>query len=305
MAAPMDSGAFGDLLDKAVTKIFYQELDQLPDMIGDFFAMDSSSDSFEKWSGIGEIGDFNEFNGIVTYQSQTQGYDVTAEHKTFVNGFQVTKQMYEDDRHGIWERKPTQLANAYMRTRQAHGARVFNYAFTNDTYFYSNTENVALCSDNHTTNSGASTATGFDNYVTGSLNAVNVSAARTQMRGYRGDVANKISVMPDTLIVPIELADRADEIVKSQKDPNSANNTYNPQGNGRWSVKEWEYLTDTNNWFMTDSKNAKQWLVWFDRVKLDFGKAEEFDTFVAKWRARARYSYMWLNWRWILGAEVS
>lgn len=56
---------------------------------------------------------------------------------------------------------------------------------------------------------------------------------------------------------------------------------------------------------MMDSKTAKQWLVWFDRIPLEFGKAEEFDSFSAKWRAYCRYSYMWLNWRWILGAEVS
>lgn len=305
MATPHDVGAFGDLLDKRVTMMFYDKLKQLPDRISEFYSMETSKDSFEKWSGIGEIGDFTEFNGAVNYQSQAQEYDVTAEHRAFVNGFQVTRQMYDDDRHGIWERKSPALANSYVRTRQGHGARVFNFAFNVDSFFYNNTENVALCSDAHLTNSGASTAVGFDNYITGSLNAVNVSLLRTQMRNFRGDVANKISVMPDKLLYPIDLADRADEIIKSSKDPASANNTYNPQGNGRWTGTDWEYLDDTNNWFMLDTQSAKQWLVWFDRIPLEFGKAEEFDSFIAKWRAYCRYSYMWLNWRWIAGAEVS
>lgn len=305
MGSPMDVGSFGDLLDKSITKIFYSELEQLTDRVGEFYAMDTSKDSFEKWSGVGELGDFAEFNGSVVYQDQSQGYDVTAEHKAFTNGFQVTRQMYDDDRHGIWERKSPALANSYMRTRQQHAARIFNFAFTNDQYFYNNTEGVALCADLHTTNSGASTAVGFDNYVTSGFSATALSALRIQMRGFRGDVANKISIMPDKLVIPIDLADRADEIVKSMKDPGSANNTYNPQGNGRWTVTDWEFLTDTNNWFMMDSKNAKQWLVWFDRVPIEFQKAEEFDSFVAKWRAYCRYSYMWLNWRWIAGAEVS
>lgn len=305
MATPMDSGQFGDLLDKRVTKMFYDELNQLPDRISEFYAMDTSKDSFERWSGVGELGDFTEFNGSVAYQSQSQGYDVTAEHRTFVNGYQVTRQMFEDDRHGIWERKSPALANAYVRTRQGHGARIFNFAFSNDSFFYNNTEAVALCSDSHTTTSGASTSTGFDNLTTASLTATAVSALRTQMRGFRGDVAQRISVMPDKLVYPIDLADRADEIIKSQKEPTSANNAYNPQGNGRWTGTDWEYLSDTNNWFMMDSKNSKQWLVWFDRIPIEFGKAEEFDSFVAKWRARARYSYMWLNWRWIAGSEVS
>ena len=306
MGTPMDHGAFGDLLDKRVTKLFYDELDQLPDRIAEFFSMDSSRDSFEKWSSMGELGDFTEFNGSVPYQSQAQGYDVIAEHREFANGFQVTRKMYDDDRHGIWERQSPALANAYNRTRQNHGARLFNNAFVNDTFFYNNSENVALCADAHTTNaSGVSTATGFDNLTVASFSATAVSALRTQMRGFRGDVGNKISVMPNKLVYPIELADRADEIIKSDKDPLTANNTYNPQGNGRWSGTDWEYLNDTNNWFMLDTQSAKKWVVWFDRIPLDFGKAEEFDSFVAKWRAYCRYSWMFLNWRWIAGAEVS
>ena len=95
MGSPMDVGSFGDLLDKSITKLFYDELKQLPDRISEFYSMDTSKDSFEKWSGIGELGDFAEFNGSVVYQSQAQGYDVTAEHKAFTNGFQVTRQMYD------------------------------------------------------------------------------------------------------------------------------------------------------------------------------------------------------------------
>ena len=96
MAVPHDIGAFGDLLDKRVTKLFHDELKQLPDRVGEFYAMDNSKDSFERWSGVGEIADFSEFNGSVIYNSQSQGYDVTAEHKAFVNGFQVTRQMYDN-----------------------------------------------------------------------------------------------------------------------------------------------------------------------------------------------------------------
>lgn len=305
MPSPMDSGSFGDLLDKRVTQIFYGDLKELPDRIGEFYKIESSKDSYERWSGIGELGDFSQFNGTVVYQSQSQGYDVTAEHIAFANGFQVTRQLYDDDRHGIWERKASGLANSYSRTRQGHGARVFNNAFSVDTLFYNNTENVALCSNSHTTTSGASTADGFDNLTTGSLNAVNVGSLRTQMRNFRGDIANRIYCMPNKLVYPVDLADRADEIIKSEKDPTSANNAYNPQGHGRFTGTDWEYLTDTNNWFMLDTRAMNQWLVWFDRINLEFGRAEEFDTFVAKWRAYCRYSFMWLNWRWIAGAQVS
>src|SRR3990167_7338371 len=162
MPSPMNAGGFGDLLDKRVTKLFNDTRKQLKDRIPEFYGMETSSDSFERWSEVGALPDFSEFGGTVTYRSQSQGYDVTATHKEFVNGFQITRDLYDDDRHGVWERKPKALAEAYMRTRQKHGARPFNNAFSNDSYFYSHSEGVALCSNSHTTTSGASTATGFD-----------------------------------------------------------------------------------------------------------------------------------------------
>jgi hypothetical protein len=92
----MDSGSFGDLLDKRVSKIFYDELKQLEDRVSEFYSMQTSKDSYERWSGVGELGDFTEFTGTVGYQAQSQGYDVTAEHLAYASGFQVTRQMYDN-----------------------------------------------------------------------------------------------------------------------------------------------------------------------------------------------------------------
>ena len=305
MPNPMSAAAMVDLIDKRVTKIFYDELKQLEDRIPDFYGMQTSKDSFEKWSEVGSLPDFTQLTGSVVYQSQSQGYDTIVTHLEWVNGFQITRTLLDDDRHGIWGSRPAALANAYQRTRQQHGARLFNNAFSVDTLLYVNSEAVALCSDSHTTTSGASVATGFDNKTTASLSAVSVSAARTQMRGFRGDQAEKISVMPNKIVVPIDLADRLDEVIKSDKQVDTANNNYNPSGNGRYMGMDWEYLTDTNDWFMIDDRMMKQWAVWFDRVPLEFGRAEEFDTFVAKWRAYCRYANAWFNWRFILGSQVS
>lgn len=304
MPVPHNAASFGDLLDKRVTKLFYDELKQLPDMRSKFYSMEKSNDSYERWSEVGALPDFNQFTGTVTYQSQAQGYDTTATHLEFANGFQVTRDLYDDDRHGIWERRPVALANSYMRTVQKHGARQFNNAFSVDTFFYNNTEGVALCSDSHTTTSGASTSAGFDNNVTSSLSAVSVASARIQMVEFRGDQAEKISVQPDTLLVPPELYEIAYEIIASSGKVDSANNNANVH-KGKYESIEWVYLTDTNNWFMIDSRQMKQWNVWFDRVPLEFGMAEELDTLIAKWRAYCRYSVAWFNWRWILGANVT
>ena len=61
------------------------------------------------------------------------------------------------------------MATALQRTRQRHAAQLFVNAFAVDGTWNNYTEGVALCSNSHTTRSGASTTAGFDNLVTTAL----------------------------------------------------------------------------------------------------------------------------------------
>lgn len=304
MAVPHSIGNFGDLINPRVTKLFYGEYQQLPDRIPDIYLVETSKGNFETASSVGALGNFSQFTGTVTYQSQSQGYDVTATHVPFASGIQIERELYDDDRHGLWEKRPVALAQAAQQTRQKHAARIYNNAGSVDSFFYNNTEGVALCSDSHTTTSGASTSTGFDNLTTSALSAVALSAARIQMRNFRNDVGERISIMPDRLVVPVDLAHIAAEIVESEGQPDTANNNMNVH-NGKYTVMDWEYLTDANNWFLEDSRMRKRFLTWYDRIPLEFAMAEELDTLIAKWRAYMRYSFAWYDWRWVLGGIVS
>jgi hypothetical protein len=309
MPNPHISSAFSDLVDRRVTKIFYDTYDQLPDWITALFSVQKSSDQYETSSAVGALQDFSAFSGQVSYQSQAQGYDVRATHVEFASGFQIERALFDDDRHNIWQGKPVALAQAANRTRQKHAARLLNNAFSVDTYFYNNSEGVALCSNSHTTTAqGVSTATGFDNLITSSLSAVAVASARIQMLQLRDDVGNRMAIMPNEIWIPVDLYEQAEEIVKSKGKLDTPNNNVNvhdgaykicPVGGG------WNYLTDTNNWFMCDGGMRKMAAIWYERVPLEFGRADEFDTFIMKHRAYMRYSQMWNDWRWIVGAQVS
>lgn len=308
MPVPHSSGNFGDLLDRRITKLFYDELEQLPDLVGTVFQIAKSNDAYEVSSETGALDDFSEFTGSVSYGSQNQGYDVRMTPLEFTKGIQIERKLYDDDRHNIWQSRPKELANAANRTRQKDAARLFNNAFSVDTKFYSHSEGVALCSDSHTTTSGASTATGFDNLITSALSAVSFSAARIQMQGFLDDIGNRYYSMPNELWIPIDLFEVAQEIVKSSGKIDTANNNVNvhkdaftimPSENG------WNYMTDTNNWFIADSRLRKRFAVWYERVALEFAMAEELDTLIAKWRAYMRYGNMYQNWRFMLGAQVS
>lgn len=305
MPTPAISENFGDLLDPRFQKIFHDRYKQLPDMVPMLYDFPTDNGRADmRWSEVGDFQDPEEFTGSVDYDTIYQGYDVTQTHVEFASGFQVRRKLFDDDQYNIMDQRPSGLATAAMRKRQKDGARTFNNAFSVDSYFYNHSEGLALCSNSHTTTSGASTSSGFDNLVTTALSATAVASARIQMRGFRDDRANRISIVPDEILIPIDLYETAFEIVSSMGKVDTANNNRNVH-EGAYRVVEWEYLTDTNNWFMMDSSMRKDNLKWVDRVAPEFAFAEDLDTLVAKWRLYFRHSNARVGWRWILGAQVS
>ena len=305
MAVPHVSGSFADLLDPRFQRIFNDERDQLPDMIPSLYSDAGTNGRNEmKWSEIGTVGDFIQFTGSVSYGSVNQGYDVTATPLEFTRGVQVERKLFDDDQYNVMDQRPRGLAQSAVRSRQKKAAAVFNGAFSSSNEFYSHSEGVALCSNSHTTTSGASTASGFDNLGTAALTATAVAAARIQMVGYRGDQAERISIMPDELWYPPDLYEQAWEIVSSAGKLDTANSNANVHQN-KYTLHEWNYMTDTNNWFMCDGSLRRMHLHWTDRVPIEFAMIEDFDTIVAKWRAYYRMAWAYSDWRWIFGAQVS
>lgn len=308
MPVPSVSTAFGDLLDPRFQRIFNEQMDRATDkdMIPVLFGSPSDNGRADmRWGNMGAFGDFSQFTGQVDYDDISQGYHITQTHIEFASGFQIERKLADDDQYNIMDQRPRGLATAAFRTRQKHGARIFNNAFTNDTFFYSNQEAVALCSTGHTSNStDADTSSGFSNAITAPLSAVAVAAGRIQFRNYRDDRGNRFDSMCDSMLIPPDLYDVAFEIVKSSGKPDTADNNRNVH-EGKYDIVEWNYLTDTNNWFLMDSDTRKNHLHWVDRVGLEFAFAEDLDTIIAKWRAYMRYSNAFDDWRWCLGANVS
>lgn len=306
MPTPAISGSFGDLLDPRFQKIFFERYKQLPDMIPEIYNVaPHNGRDVMSWSEIGTFGDWQPFSGRVSYDSLTQGYDTTMTFLEFVSGFMVERKLYDDDQFHIMDRRPSGLATALQRTRQRHAARTFNNAFSVDNYFSVRSEGVALCSASHTTTApGVSTASGFDNYGTAAFSATALAAARIDFVQFRDDRGNFISAMPDTILHPPALYEQVYEVIASSGKVDSANNNRNVH-EGKYRAMEWNYLSDSNNWFLIDSALKNESLFWVDRVQKEFAYAEDMDTLVAKWRGYARWANAAIDWRWIFGSQVS
>jgi len=111
-------------------------------------------------------------------------------------------------------------------------------------------------------------------------------------------------VMPDTLLVPVELEAEARVIVESALKSGADSNDANINRGYRVLVSR--FLSDSNNWFMLDSRMAKLYLNWYWRVKPEFviDASSEY-ALKTNFRGYTRYSYGYdLPW-WVYGHEVS
>ncbi len=308
MAASNISSAFPDVLTADFADVFFEVLENTPSQLGKLYTNKDQGPRGDQWtiSNVGTQTDWDDFDdiGSVQYSDINQGFDVTLIHKEWVKGFSIQRKLLDDAKHGVFTGRPESMGDAFFRTREKHGARIFQNANTIDSLFYNHSEGVSLVNNSHTTTSGASTSTGFDNLVTDALSATAVASARIQMRKFRGDQAEIINVMPNELWIPIDLEEKAFEITKSsQKVDTDLNNANFNQGS--YTVYPWEYMTDVNNWFMCDQTIRKRNVFWIDRVGVEFKMVEEFETFIHKWRGYARYSNGYNDWRWVLGGIVS
>jgi len=266
MANPLTSAQFVRLLDKRLTDVFDgTTARELPPMIDTLYSRTGSSTAWQEYWGIGALGDIPEFNGSISYLSLNPGYYTKIEPKEYAGGIQFERKLLADKQYGVLDNKAEMLTKSAMRTMDKIAVRPFAYAFSSAFDFMTSEEGVALCSDSHTTKSGVSTAT------------------RILMRKFKDDIGNRLEINPDMLLVPDNLYDTAMEIVGSDKDPESANNTVNMM-KGRFKVVPYMRLDDydTNNWFMIDSAAMKQHLLWIDREKPSSQNTVDFETFVWK-----------------------
>lgn len=274
------------------------------------FGIETDKASVAYSQGMGGTGLIAEYNSAsaegepaaIKYSSFSQLYEKTFTHKEYADGMAIERKLFDDDQSGIIRRRSQQFGDKFNNTVSYHKASVFNNAFSAD---YVGADAVALCSASHplskqnsdTWDNAGSTAFSYDAVVD------------TQKEGLdmTDDKDLPMPIIYDTIIVPTALRATALEIVKAQAKPGTADNDANALQEDRplqLIISPW--LSDTNNWFMADSRLAPQHLLWYWRVmpEVDLDPASNFNL-VAKYRGYMRYSYGWDDARWLFGHEVT
>lgn len=297
---------FGKLLEPGLHKIFNDTYQAVPQMLGELYNVQTTDQPYVEDVAIGAFGTFPKFTGTVSYDKPYQGYSTLVEFPEYADGFQVERKLFDDDRYNVINKRPVGLAIQAARRREHDAALLFNNAdSTTAVDIEGNTVSIvggdgkALCATDHPTKApDGPTARSNKGVLT--LNHANLQTTRNLVRAIKDDRGNQISTNFDTLLVPPALEEMGWELIQSEKKINTNENNPNIH-QGKYKMIVWDSLTNDDNWFLIDSKYMKMFLNWYDRVALEFGAEEDFDTLVAKFRAYMRYNANFSDWIWIHG----
>jgi hypothetical protein len=307
MGVPLDSSQFVKVFDRNLREVSENSYNSLPTQIPDMYRMIKSDAAWEEFYQIGAVPDIPEFTGKLSALGISPGYHTKVEPKEYAGEIQIERKLMDDKKYAVLDDTASGLVTAAQRTREKLGARTFSNAFSNAFDFQTSEENLSLCNDSHTTKSGTSTTSGFDNSGTSSASKTAVAATRLLMRRFRNDISERINIGNNLgIICPDNLADTFEEINRTPKSYGTAEGDVNMQA-GRYKIITYRLLddTDTNNWFMVDIDEMKKNLLWIDRITPEVKRTSDFSTYILRLAVYFRCAYAFTDWRWIFGHQVS
>lgn len=298
--ALITTGSHPKALWPGVKAWFGQEYDKHPKEYTELFDVQNSSQNYEEiveHTGFGLVP-VKPQGEAVGYQALIQGVTARFVHAAYGMGYIVTREELKDN---LYERvsrnRSAALAFSFAQTRENVGAQVYNRAFNSS---YTGADGKELLATDHTMANGStysnelSTPASFSEAALEDLTIQIMQA--TDAKGL------KISLIPKKLIGPVNLVYEFERVLKTQLQPETANNTINAI-RAMGVIPSYtcnHYLTDTNNWFIRT--NAPQGMLWFDREPVEFTKDEDFDTDNAKAKGYMRFTCGWAEPRALYGS---
>lgn len=289
---------FGDILEPGFRKIFNDAYKETERVYSAVFRMETSTKQDERDSAVSGFGLLvpKPAGQPIQYEDPIQMYDVLYTHITYAKGFKIEKELYDDDQYNIMNRKPDQLGRAARRTEETQAANVWNNAFATTQL---GGDGKPLCSTTHPrADAGSSQSNASSTGLP--LTETNYETEKLAFRKQLDDKGMKIDTKPTKILVPIDLEKAANIIFNSKLRSNTADNDMNPYLN-EVKVTPWIYLTSTTAHFLIDDDQHQ--VTWFTREKTNFKQDEAFETDVALFKVRERFSNGFSDWRGVYGSK--
>ena len=233
----------------------------------------------------------------INYDTESQGAVTRYTHVAYALGYVVTFEELRDDLYEVVsKRRAKQLAFSMRQTKENVGANVFNRAFSSS---FTGGDGVSMINSAHPTVAGNQS-----NVLTtaADLSEAAIEDLTIQVMQAQNAKGLRISLMPQSLHVPVQIFYEANRILKSVLQNDSSNNAINvlkatnvfPKG-----IKMNHYFTSATAWFIRT--NAPAGLKMYERDAIMFDQDNDFDTKNAKAACYERYSMGWSDWRGVFG----
>lgn len=199
-----------------------------------------------KWDGPRVIQNLNTH----AYQLENEPYELTVG---------VDRDDIEDDQLGVYNPLFDELGRNAKKWPDQCLKTVLQAGTTNLGF-----DGVAFFGSTHPLNPAGNQA---NNFTTTALSGTNFSTVRAAMMAFTGEDGEPLGVMPDTLIVPPQLADTANTIVTAEFGASGATNVQ--KGQAKVIVVP-ELANQGTTWYLADTSNAIKGLVWQLRKAPEF-----------------------------------
>lgn len=298
--ALISEGQFTNVIKPGIFKVFVNHFNQLPQesLVGVMYQTMQSERSKETYLEIEDIGNMPVFTGDLSFVEFKEGRSKDVTPAEMAMGLKLQRKLFDDDLYNVIEQMVGNLGTVARYRMEIDAVGPFVNAFNSA---YTVFDGLSLCNSAHTF---ASTATTQSNTGTSPFSYAALDAAVISMRRFTDSQDRIIFTMsPDMLFGPVDLDSQFREVIDSKFKPGTNINNISAYNN-KFDIRTSPLLADTNNWFMIDSKKMRQFLIWQQRIPLEFKNTGDFDSYGKKYAAYMRYANTPLHWVFTFGQNV-
>ena len=221
--------------------------------------------------GIGIMQQIDEGEAL-TVKALNEGFRETFTHLDYGNMFRITRRMFREDLYGTMEKLAIELARSADATEETLLSNHLNRAFTST---YAGPDGLELCSDAHLREDGSTYANELS--TAADLSQTSLEQALIDFSDFRDGGGKRLQIVPRMLIGPKELRFKTHRLLASEKDSETDTNAVNPLNDLGLQPIIWNYLTDTDAWFLAGDK-SEHGLLLYTREEFWTDYETDFDT---------------------------
>lgn len=276
--------------------VVFNNYNRWPLQLSQFFSMESTTNVFENYTGVGPLGLFQQRGeGVdVALDDMFQLYEKKLTPVSYGLGVEHTRELLDDDKFGIFNRLGELLATSSMISKEILAAAFMDGS--HDTY--TSADGSYIHAANHPIGGGASTS--GDNVLTTSsdLSQTSIQSMMTKLENTVDDRGNPAPIFGNKVVVPRVKRYLIDQLLKSPDDPTTADRGINPLRQDSLSWTSNSYLSDQNAWYIwSDFAMQTEGWIWLTRQAFDLDHDINVQAQTAISVATERYTYGVVDWR--------